>query len=241
MTGKEGGERLLPDTATLARQGGHPPVRPRDAATLLLLRRLGGKVEVLAGRRSDKHKFMPGMYVFPGGRRDPGDSRIAVSGALYPAIESKLGYKSGPRMTAARMRALAVAALRETYEEAGLMIGAHCPLPTAHLPFIPDISRLRLVARAITPPGRSRRFDTRFFAMFADEIDLNFDDLRASDELENLEWIDIAETGRLKMPDITLAVLADIYEMLRQTPELSFESPVPFYYMRQGKFVREII
>ena len=241
MTGDRSGTTNLPDAATLARQGTHALIKPRDAATLILLRRTEGRCEVLAGRRSDKHKFMPGVYVFPGGRRDPDDSRVRVAGALSAAIEAKLSYKAGSRMNATRMRALAVAALRETYEEAGLMIGAPSPDPSARLPFMPDISRLRLVARAITPPGRSRRFDTRFFAVFADEIALDLSTLRASEELENLEWIDISETGRLKMPDITLTVLADIHEMLKQSPELSFESPVPFYYMRQGKFVRETI
>ncbi len=117
------GQVFLPNAATLAAQGGYPTLRPRDAATLLLLRRDEGKVQVLSGRRSDRHKFMPGVYVFPGGRRDPTDSRILVSGSLAETIALKLAYKSGARMTPARMRALAVAAIRETYEEAGLAIG----------------------------------------------------------------------------------------------------------------------
>lgn len=235
------GERFLPDAATLAAQGGYPTMRPRDAATLMLLRRQDGKTQVLSGRRSDKHKFMPGVYVFPGGRRDPGDSRIAVSGAIEQRIAEKLAYRSGPRMTEARMRALAVAAIRETYEEVGLAIGAAHGLPGAALPFTPNIGGLRLVGRAITPPGRPRRFDTRFFAMFADETDLDFSLLRPSQELEVLEWVDVDSVGELKMPAITLSILAEISAMLKISPELAADLPVPFFYMRRGKFVREEI
>jgi 8-oxo-dGTP pyrophosphatase MutT (NUDIX family) len=235
------GERFLPDAATLLAQGGHPPLRPRDAATLLLLRRDGGKTQVLSGRRSEKHKFMPGVYVFPGGGRDPGDSRIAVTGALEQRIAEKLAYRSGPRMTEARMRALAVAAIRETYEEVGLAIGARHTIAESALPFTPHIGPLRLVGRAITPPGRARRFDTRFFALFADEVDIDFSMLRPSPELDALEWVDVDAVGQLKMPGITLSILADISAMLKISPELGLDLPVPFYYMRRGKFVREEI
>lgn len=235
------GERFLPDAATLRAQGGHPPMRPRDAATLLLLRRDGNRTEVLSGRRSDKHKFMPGVYVFPGGRRDPGDSRVAVSGAIEQRIAEKLAYRSGPRMTQARMRALAVAAIRETYEEAGLTIGTHLEPAGSALPFIPHIGALRFVGRAITPPGRARRFDTRFFAMFTDEADIDFSALQPSSELEVLEWVDVDAVGHLKMPSITLSILAEVSAMLKRSPELALDLPVPFYYMRRGKFVREEI
>ena len=235
------GQQYLPDAATLAAQGGHPALRPRDAATLLLLRRDQGKTQVLSGRRSDQHTFMPGVYVFPGGRRDPADSRIAVSGALQEAMAAKLAYKSGARMTEARMRALAVAAIRETYEEVGLSIGLPNAACRAVLPFTPDIGALRLVGRAITPPGRARRFDTRFFALFAEDVNLDFSGLRPSAELDSLEWVDVEATGSLKMPGITLAILADIAAMLKLSPDLALDLPVPFYYMRRGKFIREEI
>lgn len=235
------GVAYLPDAAMLAAQGGHPTLRPRDAATLLLLRRDQGKTQVLSGRRSDKHKFMPGLYVFPGGRRDPTDSRVAVSGVIAEHVARKLAYKSGARMTNARMRALAVAAIRETYEEVGLTIGTPHGRLKATLPFTPNIGPLRLVGRAITPPGRSRRFDTRFFALFAEELRLDLSLLRPSPELETLEWVDVDAIGDLKMPGITLAILADISAMLKISPELNLDLPVPFYYMRSGKFVREEI
>lgn len=235
------GQAHLPSAATLAAQGGFPALRPRDAATLLLLRRDHGKTQVLSGRRSDAHKFMPGVYVFPGGRRDPTDSRVLVSGSLAESIARKLAYKAGVRMTEARMRALAVAAIRETYEEVGLTIGAPNATLRSILPFTPDIGALRLVGRAITPPGRPRRFDTRFFALFAEEVNLDLTGLRPSPELETLEWVDVDSVGDLKMPGITLAILAEISAMLKMSPDLNIDLPVPFYYMRSGKFVREEI
>jgi 8-oxo-dGTP pyrophosphatase MutT (NUDIX family) len=238
---EQGGTRFLPDAATLAAQGGHPAMRPKDAATLLLLRRNGSATEVLAGRRSDRHTFMPGLYVFPGGRRDAGDYRIPVSGTLQPEIETRLSYKAAGKMTPARSRALAVAAIRETFEEVGLMIGQRHGQADAPLPFTPDIGSLRFVARAITPPGRSRRYDTRFFAAFTDEIDVDMTHLRAGSELEKLEWIALGGAGSLKMPSITMAILTDIRAMLSLSPHLGADIPIPFYSMRNKKFVREEI
>jgi 8-oxo-dGTP pyrophosphatase MutT (NUDIX family) len=232
--------KYLPDAKALAAQGGHPPMRPKDASTLLLLRRQGPAIEVLAGRRSEYHKFMPGLYVFPGGRRDPEDSRVPVKGELAPEMAGRLGYKAGSRMTPARMRALAVTAVRETYEEVGLMIGSSDD-PAGTLPFTPDIGQLRFVARAITPPGRIRRFDTRFFAAFVDEIDADMTQLKAGNELEALEWVNLDSSGSLKMPSITLTVLSEVRNLLSISPQLSFDTPIPFYYMRRGKFVREEI
>ena len=99
---------------------GSGPKRPRDAATLILLDRSGETFRVLLGRRHMRHAFMPGKFVFPGGRTDPYDSRVPVAAELDPREESKL---RGPRTSRARARAIAMSAVRETYEEAGLLIG----------------------------------------------------------------------------------------------------------------------
>ena len=53
--------------------GGHPNITPKDASTLILLDRSGSEPKVLMGKRHDRHVFMPGAYVFPGGRVDPID------------------------------------------------------------------------------------------------------------------------------------------------------------------------
>ncbi|TIU16313.1 MAG: NUDIX hydrolase, partial [Mesorhizobium sp.] len=98
------------------------PIRPRDAATLILLDRKGDEFLVLMGRRHARHAFMPGKFVFPGGRTDPADSRIPVATALQPEEQARLTAGVG-RTSPARARAIALSAIRETYEEAGLLIG----------------------------------------------------------------------------------------------------------------------
>src|SRR6516162_9113380 len=93
-------------------------VRPRDAASLILLRGAGDDLEVLAGRRPLHVKFMPGVYVFPGGAIDPSD-RIAWS------VEART-ETLGPKLARS-----ARAALRETWEEAGVLIGCPGDWPSA--------------------------------------------------------------------------------------------------------------
>src|ERR1051325_1002074 len=97
--------------AAPVRQAAKPTiVRPRDAASLILLRGRGSDIELLAGRRPGHVKFMPGVWVFPGGAIDPEDKkpwRVETGGAHLP-----------PRLARS-----ARAALRETWEEAGVLVG----------------------------------------------------------------------------------------------------------------------
>ena len=79
---------------------GNGPLRPQDAATLILLDRSGGETFVLMGRRHARHAFMPGKFVFPGGRTDPLDSRVPVADGLHPAEQEKIAR--GTRIGAAR-------------------------------------------------------------------------------------------------------------------------------------------
>ena len=80
------------------------PMRPRDAATLILLDRKGDEVLVLMGRRHAGHAFMPGKFVFPGGRTDPADSRIAVATALHPGGRSQADRRRRPHQPVAGPR-----------------------------------------------------------------------------------------------------------------------------------------
>ncbi len=207
-----------------------------DAASIIILDRTSEPFRVLVGKRSAKHKFMPGVYVFPGGRRDRRDSALPVIGDLHPSVEDKLLTKVRVTTGPARARGIAVAAVREAYEETGLVIGDQSGTQGS---LRPDLSKLRFVARAITPPGRIRRFDTRFFAMFADEADLDISQIRASDELEKLDWREVTRESQLDIPEITQIVLSDLRGQLRDNKALPFGRPVPFYYARYGRFVRE--
>ncbi|MCG5477783.1 NUDIX hydrolase [Sinorhizobium alkalisoli] len=218
----------------------HPAIRPRDAASIMLLDRSGGTVRVLMGKRHSAHAFMPDLYVFPGGRCDPTDYRLPFSGDLHPAVLHALKATVGRPLTEARARALALAAVRELYEEAGVSLGSRHEGAHAPLPFLPDLTNLRYMARAITPPGQPRRFDTRFFAIFADEAELDPSDVLESRELQDLQWIDVNDCA-LRIPEITAIILADLRHALESDPLLPREIPIPFYSMRHRRFVRTLL
>ncbi|MCF6328782.1 MAG: NUDIX hydrolase, partial [Henriciella sp.] len=103
---------------------GKPSPRPKDAATLILVRRDASKPRVLMGKRSGRHDFMPDKYVFPGGRVDPQDGRVTAYSELSTANEKRLRHQSR-RLP----RALALTAIRETFEETGLLIGRNAEMP----------------------------------------------------------------------------------------------------------------
>src|SRR5215467_13664492 len=106
----------------VVRDQSHPNLKPRDAATLILVDRSGAVPKVLLGRRSPKLKFFPGALVFPGGRMELTDKGMPVASGVHPHTEARL-MRSMKRPSAAKARALALAAVRETYEEAGILIG----------------------------------------------------------------------------------------------------------------------
>ena len=133
-------------------------------------------------------------------------------------------------------RALAVAAVRELFEETGQIIGVPASWPgcvphdwrdfarTGHRP---AADGLQFVFRAITPPGRPRRFDARFFLVNADGLRSDPDDFGAAqDELSHLQWIYLDEVRRYDMPFITEVVLAEIAAHARD--DVAPES-VPFF------------
>lgn len=222
------------------------PKRPRDAATLILLDRKGGDVKVLMGRRHMRHAFMPGKFVFPGGRTDPADSRIPVASGLHPDVESKIARG---RISTTRARAIALSAVRETYEEAGLLLGRSGSFSTAKADWrgfvdhgvAPSLESLRLVACAITPPGRVRRFDTRFLAAYRDDVAVELPDGGPTDELEEIMWLPLDKAGEADIPGITRTILGDLLIRLRDDPDLAPASPVPFYYMRHNRFCRDLL
>jgi 8-oxo-dGTP pyrophosphatase MutT (NUDIX family) len=223
-------------------------LRPRDAATLISVDTASGEPRVLLGRRRDDLVFMPGRYVFPGGAVDPSDRQIAVEHDLAPGnIENLMVDMKGNR-SRARARALALAAVRETFEEAGLLIGvpgASPSLPKAQAwqrffshGYRPALTQLTFFARAITPPGRSRRYDTRFFCVAAEAVVLK---VTTDGELSDLEWHSIEQARALDLPNITRVVLEDLGERIAADALQKCDVPVPFYHRRNGNFHRDLI
>lgn len=196
------------------------------------------------GRRADAHAFMPGAVVFPGGKVERNDRYGPALDELHPAVEAKL-LLTLRKSDARRARAIALAAIRETYEETGVLIGRPGPPPpglrgaawSAFLEagVVPSLTPLRLIARAITPPGRfSRRFDARFFAVTADAIGA---EIPVPDgELQRPEWLTFEEARRHAIPDITRAIMDGLEKRLQADPTLAPGGPIPFHVMRRGKF-----
>ncbi|MDP3895495.1 MAG: NUDIX hydrolase [Mesorhizobium sp.] len=247
MEGMTRAEVDVAESKDFALGGGPMPIR--DAATLILLDRRQGDIRLLMGRRSRAHRFMPGKLVFPGGRTDPADARIMAADALLPAVEAKLLAGRGSKISATRARAIAMSALRETYEEAGLLIGRKADFRTnsegwrgfAEHGVEPMLANLRLVARAITPPGRVRRFDTRFIAAWRDDVAVELADGGPTQELEELVWLSIADARQADTPMITRTILGDLAQRLADDPDLAPDAPVPFYHLRHQRFVRDLL
>jgi len=212
--------------------------RPKDAATLLIVRRDGPNPRVLMGRRHEGHAFMPDKWVFPGGRIHPSDFRVPVASELRHEVADALARGCPGK----RGRALALAAIRETFEETGLLLARPAPPRTSRGEWrdfvkagaLPDLGALDYVARAVTPPGRTRRFDARFFVADADAL-LSLDPVVISDELGEVAWFDWAAAAKLDLPAITRVILAEVAARF-ETPG----RPIPFHrFVRGGHRLEE--
>lgn len=207
--------------------------RPKDAATLILTRTRQGAPEVLMGRRARGHVFMASKWVFPGGRVERADAVAASANELPQADAARLAREVTPR----RARALALAAVRETFEETGLLLAEPAPSASVAGPWrefravgaLPDLAALRYIARAITPPGRTRRFDARFFMADASAL-LHPEPTAGSGELDEIAWIPLADATALDLPAITRFVIEEARARLD-----GVERPLPFVRMVRGR------
>ena len=200
------------------------PLRPVDAASLIVLDGKPDDPVALMGRRSMRHAFMPSVYVFPGGKVDRADG--APGPMLLPqADERRMSKGLGARATERRVRAITRAALRETEEETGYTLANERPQ-----------TPLRYVARAITPPGRTRRFDARFLACRREVLQAGSS--TQTDELEDLRWVRLNALSDLPLARITRVIIEEVVDRLRHDPDLSGEHPVPHHRMQNRAFVR---
>lgn len=188
--------------------------RPRDAATLILVRQRRNDTEVLMGQRAKGHVFMPDKWVFPGGRVEPGDAKAPAATELTPDSEAQLRAGNVRRPA----RAFALAAVRETFEEAGLVVGRKGgppgPPPKGWQTYAthnaaPELDKLALVCRAVTPPLRTRRFDARFFLADAEAVLLSFDPAPCEEELLHTRWFSFEDAAKLDLPSVTRFVLGE--------------------------------
>lgn len=206
----------------------------RNAATVIAVRgRMGADPQVLMGQRGAGAAFMPNKFVFPGGAVDLDDAQVPLAAPMPALCQQRLSDQAPGDVH----HALAVAAVRELWEETGLILGQPGDWPgavpedwqsfaaTGHLP---AANAMQFVFRALTPPGRPRRFDARFFLVDADQINGDLDDFsQASDELSHLQWIPLSQVRSFDLPFITEVVLAEVTARIRDA-----EPPrsVPYFH-----------
>ncbi len=188
----------------------------RNAATVIVLRDRMENPSILMGQRGAKAAFMPNKFVFPGGAVDPTDADIPLARPLPRVCHDRLEENAPAGM----QNALAAAAIRELWEETGLVLGLpgtwHAQIPDDWRSFaatghVPSAEALQFVFRALTPPGRPRRFDARFFLVDAEAIQTDLDDFtHACEELSHLQWIPLTEARKFDLPFITEVVLAEV-------------------------------
>ncbi len=193
-----------------------PAPRPKPAASLIVVRDDG---RVLMGKRSDAVRFMPGKFVFPGGRPHRNDGRMAAMGTV--AGHSLFGGDAHLR------HRLGMAAIRETFEETGLRLAAPGTPPVvkgwrafAKPGLLPDLGALRFFARAVTPPWLGHRYDTRFFVARAQALQPGTPE--PSEELTEVHWLSPAEAMDTNLPIITRFLLEELPDWLNndQAPAL---------------------
>ena len=205
----------------------HPAPRIRDAASLILLKDAAGGPRVLLGRRVASSRFMPGMYVFPGGVLQREDFHAATAGELAREYAPLMGVRGDH----AKANALAKTAIRETLEETGLMLGAPGDVGALSEPgwrlvkatgLQPKLSSLRYLGLAVTPPALPLRFNARFFlAPAADAHGTPAD----SDELEDLRWVEPQQWRELPLVSITATILKRFDHIMERA-----ERGQPFVY-----------
>ena len=198
-------EDLPPNTAPQAPSA----VRPRDAASLLIYRREGKQLEVLMGKRRPGARFLPDVYVFPGGALDKADTHKVLEATTKSAPQRVTG--AGSALAAHWVQAMAArhplhaaallgAALRESHEESGWR-WADAALPSLNK------TGFCYLGRAITPAQSPRRFHARFFAVPQERMQ---QDPHADGELLDLRWVDIRNPEQLPIIDVTEFMLAEL-------------------------------
>ena len=191
----------------------------KNAATVVIRREIEGKPYVLMGQRGKDAVFMPNKFVFPGGAIDQQDHEVRLAFELEEDLFNNLIVSAKE----IEPRAIMAGAIREVWEETGLrIVGKTKTAGDTNLElsqwksfsatgFLPNPAGLEFFFRAITPPGRPRRFDARFLICNSDEISGNLDDFsHASTELSHLQWIDLDLINQLELPFITEIVLAEV-------------------------------
>ncbi len=196
-------------------------IKPKPAATLIITKIKNKKVHVLMGKRPNKARFAPGMWVFPGGKLDKSDLTISKNYITNNKIIKNLSLlKAIPPLG----KGLIHTAIRETEEETNLKLKSN------------NIKNMWVLGRAITPLTRPMRFDTKFFVAPSDCF---IGKVKGNGELAKLEYVEINKALNLPMFDVTEFILQEINKRINKGNEVN-SNPVFWRYRKHHRLITEI-
>ena len=196
-------------------------IKPKPAATLVITKVKNKKVHVLMGKRPNKARFAPGMWVFPGGKLDKSDLTISKNYITNSKIIKNLSsLKAKPPLG----KGLIHTAIRETEEETNLKLKSN------------NIKNMWVLGRAITPLTRPMRFDTKFFVAPSDCF---IGKVKGNGELAKLEYVEINKALNLPMFDVTEFILQEINKRINKGNEVN-SNPVFWRYRKHHRLITEI-
>ncbi len=216
------------------RAPGAAAVRPRGAATLIIVRGDGATPRVLMGKRHSDHRFMPNLWVFPGGRVERADHRAPHGTGLRHEVRATFDAHLPP----GRGQALALAAIRETFEETGLLLAKPAPPKPGAGPWsdflaqgaAPDLEAIEIVARAITPPMVAKRYDTWFLTARAERL-MSLERQPDCGELAEIAWLEFEEALALPLAGVTRSIIREAVARLDDP-----NRPQPYMRFRGGRW-----
>ena len=221
----------------------YKPTKPKDASTLIIIRKMGEKTFVLMGRRPLQSRFMPGVYVFPGGVTEKEDLQAYKFFKLKP--NKKVNKKAVKSYSDSHCQSLLLTAIRETAEETGLYLAESGRNPSntfinsdsswnhfTQKSYVPSIQKLLFFGRAITPSRLKIRFHARFFLAFYEDF---IGKIKANRELENLDWISLGEAKNNKIADVTEFMLNEIIKLNNNYSNLSNKKSFPMFTWKNNK------
>ena len=221
----------------------YKPTKPKDASTLIIIRKNKKKTFVLMGQRPMQSRFMPGVYVFPGGVAEKEDLQAYKFFKLKP--NKQVNKKAVKSYSNSHCQSLLLTAIRETAEETGLYLAAADK--SSSKPFInsgsswnhftkksyvPSIHKLLFFGRAITPSKLKIRFHARFFLAFYEDFVGN---MKANRELENLDWLSLNEAKNKKIADVTEFMLNEIIKLNNNYSNVSNKKVFPMFTWKNNK------
>ncbi|MEO9902566.1 MULTISPECIES: hypothetical protein [Alphaproteobacteria] len=228
--------RAPPKSLPSLAEPGQKIVRPKDSGSLIVLRRQGDGLDVLMGRRARKAVF-GGVYVFPGGKVDAADRSVGFASDLAPDVLARISKDER------RARGFSVAAVRETFEETGLLLAGAADVGVtnhetwkdfAERGIAPDLGKLGYVGQAITPAKRKARFNARFFFAWAEDMT---GDIGGSGELSDLDYFPLAEALKLPLVDVTEFMLLEVQR--RYAENMVPKEAYPFFsYRTDAPYIR---